>query len=87
MCHFSDSILSIRLQNIFEKTDLIFIIKFDILILSILALVLSRKQISNFKISTINYVDTTQPLDNNGFTSEFHQYTLEKNSVREFIQN
>ena len=60
---------------------------FDILILSILALVLSRKQISNFKISTINYVDTTQPLDNNGFTSEFHQYTLEKNSVREFIQN
>ena len=25
MCHFSDSILSIRLQNIFEKTDLKFI--------------------------------------------------------------
>lgn len=55
---------------------------FDILILSILALVLSRKQISNLKISTINYIDTIQPLENNAYISELNDYTLEKTSIR-----
>jgi hypothetical protein len=57
---------------------------FDILILSVLALVLSRKQISNFKISTINYLDTIQPLENNTYQGEFNQFTIEKASIREF---
>lgn len=60
---------------------------FDILILAVLALVLSRKQISNFKISTINYIDTIQPMENNGYQSEFNQYTLEKTSIHEISQN
>lgn len=60
---------------------------FDILILSILALVLSRKQISNFKISTINYIDSIQPLENNAYLNEINDYTLEKNSMRGIQMN
>ena len=61
---------------------------FDILFLSILALVLARRQASNFQESQINFVDKyPNAIDNNGFDSRGEQVIKtrsRKNSMQDF---